>query len=356
MLAQRWFLTSLLLIFAFISVLILESIAPSLAPRQFVFALTGFAVFWFTSRLPYRRWEQVGFLGYLIVCFLLVLTLLIAFQTRSTARWILIGDFLAIQPSQLAIPVVGLYAAWFATHYNLTKLRWFLTLAGLILVPAILIFVAPDLGTALVFLIAVGSVFYFAPINWRLWLGSAGVMIAAGLLAWQFVLQPYQKARITSFVQPQEQRGADYHARQALIAVGSGQLWGRGMGHGVQSHLRFLPERQTDFIFASLAEEFGFVGSLVVVSLYVGLIAFLIRLSTVVKSPGAALYCLIAATTIFVQGSINIGMNIGLVPITGVTLPFLSYGGSSFISLSFMLGIVQTIAHQEEPSAELHLT
>jgi len=162
-------------------------------------------------------------------------------------------------------------------------------------------------------------------------------------LAWSLVLKPYQKQRITSFIKPSEDtRGASYNANQAMISVGSGQFFGRGLGEGSQSHLRFLPERQTDFIFASIAEEFGFIGSTLIIFLYLILVLFLLRMALTAREKSVILFIFITITVITLQTFVNIGMNMGLLPITGITLPLLSYGGSSILTLSGTLGIIQS--------------
>ncbi|MBU0579337.1 FtsW/RodA/SpoVE family cell cycle protein [Patescibacteria group bacterium] len=184
-----------------------------------------------------------------------------------------------------------------------------------------------------------------------------GISVIGIIFSWMLVLKPYQKQRITSFINSkQDLQGSSYNARQALIAAGSGQLLGKGLGQGVQSHLRFLPERQTDFIFASLAEEFGFIGAIVVISLYVALISFIIITGRKTSSPLALRYCMAIAIMTTMQAGINISMNIGILPITGLTLPLLSYGGSSILSLSFMFAVIQSIANQTQPKAVLHLS
>jgi rod shape determining protein RodA len=171
---------------------------------------------------------------------------------------------------------------------------------------------------------------------------------------WFLVFKDYQKNRLLGFLNlhqasadlqiTAQETSSAYNARQALIAVGSGQFWGRGIGQGVQSHLRFLPERQTDFIFASFAEEWGFVGAIFLLLMYFLLLFFLLYLAYKVDDFGQKLYLLVLFAMFLVQIFINIGMNLAILPITGITLPFLSYGGSSVISLFFALSIAQSIA------------
>jgi rod shape determining protein RodA len=205
---------------------------------------------------------------------------------------------------------------------------------------------------------AVSPVLIWQKIPKKYWQLFVGVFLALGIIGWTLVLQPYQKARITSFFSgaQADQSGAGYNARQALIAVGSGELWGRGLGHGSQSQLRFLPERQTDFIFASLAEEWGLLGSLLVIGLYGALIAFLLQEAKRATNSRHALFLTAAAVAFFAQVFVNIGMNIGLLPITGVTLPLVSYGGSSLLATMLLLGVAQQLILQAGSSRHLRIS
>jgi rod shape determining protein RodA len=267
------------------------------------------------------------------------------------------------QPSQFMIPITSLFLL---THINLqtkyTKLKEVWPLLGLWLLPAVLIGLEPDFGSMIVYLGGTGVVlaFYSIPPKW--WLGFFGVGLLGLVLAWFLVFKPYQRDRIIGFLNPsftdsvsQTETSAQYNARQAMIAVGSGTLVGRGLGYGVQSHLRFLPERQTDFMFASLSEELGFMGSILVVGSYAALIGFVVWLAVAQEKPQKTAYLMSFAVWIFVQASINLGMNVGLLPITGITLPFLSYGGSSILGLSLGLGIVQIVNAETQKKLVLHI-
>lgn len=354
---RRWFLPVLLVVLSLISILLLRSVAPTLASTQLVFFIIGFGLFFGIAHVSWQvliRWRWVA---YVAVCALLVVPLVIGTTTRGIAGWIDIGNLFSIQPSQLAIPSVGLLLAYELTRIRQASLQQFAKILALIGLPALLILVEPDLGTTVIFLLSMGVLLLFGPFPLKYLLGVAGLAVVAMILGWALVLKDYQKQRITSFISVQEDvTDAGYNAHQALIAVGSGEVVGRGLGQGVQSHLRFLPERQTDFIFASLAEELGFVGSVFVVSIYVMISLFCIYIAARVEDPAARLYCLaIAGATIF-QSSINMGMNMGLFPITGITLPFLSYGGSSILSMALTFGLVQNVVGQTRPRLSLHLT
>jgi len=163
--------------------------------------------------------------------------------------------------------------------------------------------------------------------------------------AWNNVIKDYQKERINTFINPEEDPlGAGYQVNQSIIATGSGHFWGRGFGRGTQSNLNFLPERHTDFIFASYAEEFGFVGTVFLVFMYIGLLIRIVYIGIRSEDNFAFLICIGVATMIFVQFAINVGMNIGLMPVTGITLPLMSYGGSSLLTTIMGIALVQSVA------------
>lgn len=357
---RRWFLPTLLVVLSILSILLLKSVAPSVAGSQFIFFLIGSVIFYLTSVLPWSLFIRWRWVAYISLCLLLVVPLVLGSTTRGIAGWIDIGTLFSIQPSQLAIPILGILMAYQIHRYQPSDFIGFLRIIGLMVLPAGLIVVEPDLGTAVIFVLTMGVLLWFSriPLKYLATLGAIGLVIA--IFSWSLFLQPYQKARITSFISSsdteQEASGASYNAQQALIAVGSGQVIGRGLGQGVQSHLRFLPERQTDFIFASLAEELGFVGSILVVGVYVMLSLFCVYIAIKTTDPVARLYCLAIAGATILQSSVNMGMNMGLFPITGITLPFLSYGGSSVLSMALTYGLVQNIARNTRPSLSLHLT
>lgn len=200
------------------------------------------------------------------------------------------------------------------------------------------------------------SLFFLSKTKLSYILGTMSAAVVLIFLGWGFLLKPYQKDRITSFLNVSEnQTGTGYNAIQSVIAVGSGKVFGLGLGQGVQSHLRFLPERQTDFVFASWAEETGYLGSVIMISLYAFLVFYVIYVGFQTQYLPEQYFCFVTATMITVQAGINIGMNMGLLPITGITLPLISYGGSSIIALCFQYGCVQAILLKLPKKPALHL-
>ena len=353
---KYWLIPTIIFILGLLSILTLSSIAPALAPKQLLFFILGFAFFAFLSRISFKQLQNISFIGYIFLLLILILTLLIGTATKGSLRWIDVGGIFAIQGSQLAIPIVSLYLVTFLNKKPLTQLKNIVFFLMITALPGILILIAPDLGTTVVYILSISIILFLSKTKLQHILPLLGLGVITILIAWMFVLQPYQKTRITSFISPSDTQGASYNAQQSLIAVGSGQFTGKGLGQGIQSHLRFLPERQTDFVFASFAEEFGFIGSILVVALYTVLIITTLKTAELATDTAQKLFCYTTATMTTIQTGVNIGMNIGLLPITGITLPFFSYGGSSILTLLALFGIVQSIRINTKSKVTLHLS
>lgn len=309
---------------------------------QLFFYLLGLVIFFLLSKIPYEIHRGLAVFYYPIILFLLFLTFFSP-AVRGSSRWLDIFGF-RFQPSELVKPLLIVFWAGFFSKFSGEKIKNLL--AGFfLLVPVIfLIFKQPDLGTAiLVFSLWLGIV-YFSGLPTVLGiLGSLGSFAILPLL-WN-LLKDYQRDRILSFLNPYvDPSGAGYHSIQAMIAVGSGNFLGKGLGEGSQSQLNFLPEHHTDFIFASLVESLGFLGGIIVILAYAYLLFRLLKIARDAESSFAGMIVLGTFCQVGVSVFINIGMNMGLLPITGITLPLLSYGGSSIFSFFISLGIVANIA------------
>lgn len=331
---------------AVISLVTLSSIAPHLFILQLIAFIIGAIIFLVTQQIPLFFWKKYHWVLYAGVIALLLTTLLLGQVTRGAVSWIPLGP-VHFQPSQIAQPIVLLALAAFLEKHSLRNWSSLLKFGLLAFLPVGLILLEPDLGTTLVLSGAIAALFFFSDVKPILYLVAILGFIGVSTFAWLFVLKPYQKDRLLTFVNQSDTAGAGYNAYQSMIAVGAGQVNGRGLGHGVQSQLRFLPERQTDFIFASLAEETGFIGGSIVLLLY-GIIVF--HVFHTALSSRQIFNTFLAGSLIFLfilQVLINVGMNMSIMPITGITLPFISYGGSSIIGFSFLLGLLQRIIIEE---------
>ncbi len=343
---MKWLLPTCMAILGGLSLLILRSIAPGVATLQLFFLILAGVIFFATPWYGLQRWLKIAPLLYVALIVLLIIPLVTGTTTRGITGWINVGTLFSIQPSQLAIPTVVLMLISRLQKFDGKDLRVLLEILAIIALPAGLIIIEPDLGTTVIYVAALGAVLWISKLDLRYILGLIGIGTVLGLVAWLFFLKPYQKERIYSFANPQaSQDASSYNARQALIAVGSGEVTGRGLGEGIQSHLRFLPERQTDFIFASFAEEVGFLGSVLVIMVYMTMIAACLWIGEHSTHPAGRSIAVATAVMLTVQSGINIGMNMGLLPITGITLPFLSYGGSSIVAISWLLGLVQSLRY-----------
>lgn len=342
----------LLFIFGAISVLVLASIAPQEATGQALFVALGLGAFVGAQLLPHSFWKQIHWVLYILVVFLLVITLVRGKVSKGASRWLPIGPF-QVQISELAKPALILTLAVLASTKGLKSQKSLGTHLGLASVPITLVFLQPDLGSALVLFAATGGILLTHVKKLTMLLPWFGAFIVIAFILWEFVLYDYQRARIFSFIGGGQASSAEtYNARQSLIAAGSGKILGRGLGRGVQSNLKFLPEFHTDFFFASYAEELGLVGVFFLLVLYAMLFGLLLVGSDRLFELDA-LYRTGLLYGLAFQTLVHIGMNINLLPVTGIPLPFLSSGGSSFLSLSLALGIAMNLSFGKPTSRRL---
>ena len=324
-----------------ISLLVIFSLNRPLFYNQLIFWAVGLAVFYLASGFHLHLWENLAVPLYILSLVLLFVIFLVAEPVRGSVRWIDLGVF-RIQPSEIAkVAVILVLANFFSSRSAATVKNIFLSFL-IVLPPVLLIFIQPDIGNALPILAIWASVAFVAGFKLKHFLAISILAIFAGLLFFQF-LEPYQKSRIETYINPTQDRlGTGYQIIQSKIAIGSGQLFGKGLGQATQSQLKFLPEAESDFIFASIAESLGLVGSLLLVVLYSILIVRILGFAKT-KSRFAQLTVVGAVAFLGVQMLINISMNMGYVPVTGITLPLVSYGGSSLLSTLLVLGIVFSI-------------
>jgi len=293
----------------------------------------------------FRTQSAAVFFSYACVVLLLGLVLLTNARIRGAESWLFFYG-VSVQPVEAAkLVLIVLLAKFFSKrHVEIYRLQHLVVSALYVAIPVLLALLQPDLGSALILLVIWGAVILFSGIKLRHFAILTALCVVMGVGAWLLILEPYQKARITSFINPyHDPEGGGYQMIQSMIAVGSGRVWGKGLGYGSQTHLHFLPEAETDFIFAAFAEEWGFLGVSVMLALFFVVWWRVIAIGMASSDNFSRLYTLGFATLLFVQSFIHIGMNMGILPITGITLPFVSYGGSSLVTLLIGLGIVQNI-------------
>lgn len=321
-----------------IGVMTLRSIAPAILPSYYIYILAGVLGFIVLSHIDFDILSIFWKHYYVISIVLLFIPLIIGEVTRGATRWIQIGN-ITIQPTELIRPFLVIFFAHYLISRELTKKNLAFALI-LLFFPVLLILIQPSLGVTVLTIAGFVGVSLTLQYNKKilLFLGLGGAAISP--FFW-FILAPYQKARVLSLVSPvSDPSGAGYNSIQSMIAVGSGKIFGRGLGEGVQTQLSFLPERHSDFIFASVAEELGLIGAGLVVLLTFYLLYRIIVILENAKNPEARAFAAGIFATLFLQVVTHIGMNMGLLPITGQPLPLVSAGGSSLVATMATLGIL----------------
>jgi rod shape determining protein RodA len=318
--------------------------------------LIAIGVMFVFSQLPPQKLMALAVPLYTVGLALLIAVALFGITKKGSQRWVDVG--IVIQPSEImkiAMPLM--LAWWFQKREGQLRTVDFVLAAGILLFPTWLVLTQPDLGTSL--LVAASGLFviYLAGLTWKLiippvLLGVAGIVTlivmepewCAPGVDWH-VMHEYQRQRVCTLLDPmKDPLGKGFHTLQGMIAIGAGGLWGRGFMQGTQTHLDFVPERTTDFIFASFAEEFGYVGVLVLLAAFFVLIARGLKIAVEAPSLFARLLAGALTLNIFVYAFVNIGMVSGILPVVGVPLPFLSYGGTAMVTLGASLGMLMAIA------------
>ena len=327
-----------LLLIQILGLVTIWSTAPDLFATQFSFFVSSVIIIFLISQVDIDLLFSLSGALYVTSIILLLLTAVIGKNIRGSVRWIDLG-FFNLQTSEIVKPLLAIFYSQFLSKNNLKSMKSFALFMVLAIIPVILVARQPDLGSALTLL--------FLPIALLSITGHLKRLLVIGVVAAVILipleskfLKPYQRQRIESFINPyKDPKGAGYNVIQATIAIGSGGLWGKGVRLGTQSQLNYLPERHTDFIFASFAEEFGFLGIAVLFSAYYFLFSRYLRISSLLRQKSHVLLSLSVFFVFLFQTVVNIGMNLGVMPVTGITLPIFSYGGSSLLSFAILIGL-----------------
>lgn len=331
-------LTSCIFLLLLVSFLVLRSIAPSVFPNYFVYLFLALSAFIIFSQIDFDILTVFHKQLYVISIILLIVPLIIGQVTRGTVRWIPIGP-ISLQPSEIVRPFLLIFFSVYLSE-KYVDLKRFAKALALLSLPAFLILIQPSLGVTILTALGFLGVLLASTFNKKLLIVFAILAAILSPVVW-LGLADYQKGRILDFLTPQSDPfGAGYNSLQAMISVGSGQLWGRGLGEGVQTQLSFLPERHTDFIFASIAEELGFGGAIFLLIVVFLLLFRLAQNVSNTKSMAARGFISGVFLTIFAQVMVHVGMNMGILPITGVPLPLVSAGGSSLLATMISSAIV----------------
>lgn len=351
-----WYLFSAALAIALFGLVTMRSFAEEngFFEKQVVWIGLAVLVFFIASIPEYRflRRTQVIMILYASTIFTLGLIYLIGTIAKGAQSWFNLGVF-AIQPSEPAkLVLIALLSKYFARrHIGIAHIHHILISGAYAFTLCLLVFFQPDLGSAIILASIWLGLVLVSGISWK---HLAALMITAAMIAgglWQYGLESYQKQRILTFLHPlTDIQGAGYNAYQSTVAVGSGEVLGKGIGYGTQSKLRFLPEYETDFIFAAYAEEWGFIGVLILFGLFGIIITRILAFALRAADNFDSLFAAGVAVYFLAQIIIHVGMNVGLLPITGATIPFMSYGGSHLITEFAALGILMGLRRHIRPT------
>ena len=355
-----WLLGAVVLATAFGTTMIRSAVAENevlmpLIDRQIYFALVGMALIFIVAAIDYRYWMAL-YRPIVVVMSLLLFALFLSAQAVfGAARWFSVG-VLFLQPTEFAkIAAILLLARYFEKTQNRPRdLRWIIGSFLWVMSLAIWILLQPNLSNVVVLMVLLAVLLWFNGIQLKhlLLFGVIGFLTVSAVVTLSVLsiripfMQAYQQQRITNFVIPDENAtfGEKYNVDQALIAIGSGGIFGKGYGHGTQTQLRFLKVRHTDFIFSAISEEFGLAGSLLVIVIIMLVIWRCLRTAQKARDVAGMNIAYGVATLIFFQGMVNVSMNLTIVPVSGLPLPFISYGGSGLTALMLGIGLVESVA------------
>lgn len=347
---DKWMILAMLIIYVMSLFLLYSADGQEFVQleKKTLHTFIGFLLLWGLARIKPQILASLALPAYIGGVVLLVAVELFGVTVNGSTRWLDIGP-VRIQPSEIMKIGLPMMVAWYFQRYD-TDLRWYhyLGAIGIIMVPVALILKQPDLGTATLIMASGLFVVFFAGLSWRVLLVTVIAAIAAMPLMWEYGMHDYQRTRVLTLLDPtKDPLGAGYHILQSMIAIGSGGVWGKGWLNGTQTHLDYIPESTTDFIFAVFGEEFGLVGNVILVILYV----FIVTRGLIISARARTLYeRTIAAAftmTFFCYAFVNMGMVSGILPVVGVPLPLVSYGGTATLSIMIMLGMLMSIYNNQ---------
>ncbi|MGF6147195.1 Rod shape-determining protein RodA [Kingella potus] len=310
--------------------------------------ILGFAIIWLVARIKPQTLAKFAPPAYLLGILMLLGVHFFGITVNGSTRWLNLG--IRIQPSEIMKIALPMMVAWYLQRHS-GSLRWhhYLVAAVIVAIPVFLILKQPDLGTATLIMASGLFVIFFAGLPWKVILAAFAAAVAALPLMWNYVMHDYQKTRVLTLLDPaKDPLGDGYHIIQSMIAIGSGGIWGKGWLNGTQTHLDYIPESTTDFIFAVYGEEFGLTGNLLLLAVYLIILARGLYISA--QAPNLYSRTLAGALTMtfFCYAFVNMGMVSGILPVVGVPLPLVSYGGTATLSIMTILALLMGIANQKK--------
>lgn len=310
-----------------------------------VHTILGLLLLWVIAKIKPLYLGNFALPLYMGSLILLIGVHLFGITVNGSTRWLNLG-LARVQPSEFMKIALPMLVAWYFQKYELNR-RWyhyFIALA-IILLPVLLILKQPDLGTAILIMASGLFVIFFAGLPWRVIIGAVLVMAVSAPPYWRFIMADYQKQRVLTLFNPQDDPlGAGYHILQSMTAIGSGGLWGKGWLKGTQTHLGYIPEQTTDFIFAVYAEEFGLIGNILLLLIYLAIVGRGLWISANARTLYGKLLAAALSMILFCYAFVNMGMVSGILPVVGVPLPLVSYGGTSTLSIMVIIAMLMGIA------------
>ncbi len=314
---------------------------------QIYWVVVGALLAILAAAIDYRHYERLATFFYVGGMISLGLVFILGNDIRGSSRWIELGGF-AFQPSEFMKIVVILVVARFVHNDPKLEPRTLVDLLppiGVVLVPCIAVERQPDLGTAVIYALIAASILSMNRVRRRTLAQLTAIVAIAVPLAWSYAMKDYQKARLTSFLNPEaDKTGTGWHALQSQTAIGNGQLWGEGFMQGTQNQFGMLPDQFSDFPFAVFAEDWGFLGAILLIALYAFLSIWAIHIASQAKDRFGAAIAIGVGAMVFWHAVCNIGMAIGVLPVVGITLPLFSYGGSSIVTMMIGLGLLMNVS------------
>lgn len=344
-----WYLNISILVLAIASLLIIYSVSAELFWQQLIWFAIGFILIFFVSLVDFRplvnyRWFIGGV--YIFAILLLVATFFLAPTIRQARSWLVLGPIQFQTSEFVKLALIIIFASFFTrSHVGIARLSVVLKSFIYFLIPALLILAQPDLGTVLILFGIWAGFLLVSGLPWKYVLVGFLILAVVGAFGWFYFLQDYQKERIIGlFDTSYDPLGVNYSVIQSKIAIGSAGFWGKGFGQGTQVQLGFLPEAATDFIYAAFIEEWGLLGGIFILAIFTFMLIRIMKIGINAENNFSRFVCLGVVIMFLIQFFINVGSTIGILPVVGVTFPFFSYGGSSILINSILIGIVQGIS------------
>lgn len=312
--------------------------------KQIIWISAGIVMFFITSFISYKKIVRLAPFIYTLGVIMLIAVLISGHIGMGAQRWLGVGAF-RIQPSEIFKVVWVITLAWVFIDFESKPLSFFKVIKkGILLaIPFYLVYEQPDMGTSLTYVAVWGCVVLLLGVGKKTFLVFVVIIAVVVPILWGSMMD-YQKQRVFTFMNPERDPfGTGYHVIQSKIGIGSGGIDGKGYLKGTQSHLRFIPERHTDFIYSVISEEFGFIGGIAILGLFTVLLLRILKIAVFVKEPAGKILCFAVAAYIFFQFTVNSYMTVGMMPVVGIPMPFVSYGGSSLMSFFTMIGLVNSV-------------